>query len=441
MSFLERAPQDVILEIALLGAASDFDCRDILSLLLTSSRLHNVLNIRNCPLLYAVVFRAMYGAPFPLPYRMLAAELVRRCTLLRRLRRGDMTPDGLNQDMQTAVGMLLENNVSAYARLADVGLPRFVLALWQTRRDALDEETKGLVLVVLSLTLRHEDFDRMSIEDRQEFEVSLIPYIMPKHWHDTTRVSAQGHHCAGDWTDCTPELCALAVSQYSIHEHSAHPMHAALQMYCAARWATNPEPPSHLPPTRASAILQHRPGPTMDDCRGPAFSFRTPFFADACDRVGGGARSGPASTIAPGALTGVWEGFLMVAIAPHARDGCVGYSPDASVGFSCKRPVQIELAEYLSDDSQATMPGPLRCLRAVEPSQAHAEAWGAYTYAGDVKDDGLVQLIRQPTAESHGQADAEWLFSGRVLPGGAFVGYWRVLDGAGRGVFSMCKRA
>ena len=39
------------------------------------------------------------------------------------------------------------------------------------------------------------------------------------------------------------------------------------------------------------------------------------------------------------------------------------------------------------------------------------------------------------------ESEAEWLFSGRVLPGGAFVGCYRVLDGAGRGVFSMCRRA
>ena len=32
------------------------------------------------------------------------------------------------------------------------------------------------------------------------------------------------------------------------------------------------------------------------------------------------------------------------------------------------------------------------------------------------------------------ESEAEWLFSGRVLPGGAFVGCYRVLDGAGRGV-------
>ncbi|KAI5887917.1 uncharacterized protein SCHCODRAFT_02671852 [Schizophyllum commune H4-8] len=464
-SFLERAPQDIIREIALLGAASVFDPQDIVSLLLTSSKIHSVLNIRNCPRLYATVFLATYGGPVDLlPYRTLAEELVRRCTLLRRLRKDDMTSEGLKHDLQTAVGMLLENNPRAHARLTGARFFRFVWTLWQTRHTSgapLDGETAGLALVALSLTMTHglDDLVSMSVADRRGFMQSLADYFLEKlggpldapriagharEGHNSHNISQASDTANGPHPPSTPELGSLPVHLYSAALLSAYPVHAALQLYCAAHWvAAPPAPPPRLPTTRASAVQVQWPGPTQEDCREFALAFRTPLFADVCDRVGGDARSGPgtSTSVAPGSLTGVWEGCLMILGGPtRGPVKSMESSSDVPEVFDCIRPLQFELQEYLSNGPEA-LSGPLRCLRKVEPRPEHAEAWGAYAYAGDVQDDGLVQLIRQPATNTSSESEAEWLFSGRVLPGGAFVGCYRVLDGAGRGVFSMCRRA
>ncbi|KAL1720280.1 hypothetical protein EV715DRAFT_250634, partial [Schizophyllum commune] len=450
-SFLERAPQDIIREIALLGAASVFDPQDIVSLLLTSSKIHSVLSIRNCPRLYATVFLAIYGGPVDLlPYRTLAEELVRRCTLLRRLRKDDMTSDGLKHDLQTAVGMLLENNPRAHARLTGARFFRFVWTLWQTRHTSgapLDGETAELALVALSLTMTHDNLVSMSVADRKGFMQSLAGYFLEKlggpldaphnagharEGHNSHDISQASDTANGPHPPSTPELGALPVRLYSAPTLSTYPVHAALQLYCAAHWvAAPPAPPPRLPTTRASAAQVQWPGPTQEDCREFALAFRTPLFADVCDRVGGDARSGPgtSSSVVPGALTGVWGGCLMIlggAACQPVKNA--ESSADVPEVFDCIRPIQFELKEYLSSGPE-TLSGPLRCLSKVEggferagthysytrvrpnvptsrdgahwlvtgePRPEHAEAWGAYAYAGDVKDDGLVQLIRQP---------------------------------------------
>lgn len=497
MSFLESAPADVIREIGYLGASSVLDCQDILSLLLTSSRLYRTLNIHNCPSVYAAAFRVTYGSPGgPVASTFLAAELVRRCNLLRRLRKDDMTCDGrLKEDLRTAVCMRGEINDDTDKRLADLNLPRFVWKLWQTTcvSETADLEIKGLLLILLSMTVSYEDLCNATFRD--QLTNSLAPYVLlmvreqvardapPNEGENTLDVSpaADGVY-RPDGTCHALEPIALPSLLFFTGGYALSPAHAVLQLYCAAQLRQLEAPP-YLPLTRASAVQHNRGGPTQEDCL--AFSaLRMPLFADAHDRARADAHSAPAAPLAPGALTGVWEGFYMVAYESLQLDE-EALATSVPQDFGARRPLQCALTEYLSDDSEHTLSGldpqtmeptqlSLRRITKVEggferggvryaytiirpdapqprggahwlvtgtTEREHTEAWGEYVYSGDVQDDGRVHLIRQPVEES---GEGEWLFSGRVVPGGALVGCFRVLHGAGggvRGVFSMRKRA
>ena len=248
-----------------------------------------------------------------------------------------------------------------------------------------------------------DDLVSMSVADRKGFMQSLADYFLEKlggpldaphgagharEGHNSHNISQGSDTANGPLPPSTPELGALAVRLYSAPTLSAYPVHAALQLYCAAHWvAAPPAPPPRLPTTRASAAQVQWPGPTQEDCREFALAFRTPLFADVCDRVGGDARSGPgtSTSVAPGALTGVWDGCIMVSgdlrhcqvrglmlprpqiLGGAARQSVKSMesSPDVPEVFDCIRPIQFELKEYLSNGPE-TLSGPLRCFSKVE---------------------------------------------------------------------------
>ena len=132
-SFFEKVPCDVLLYIALLVPTSSEleSLRHLLDLLLTSSTIYHSLSIHSSPHLYANIFRTKFDIVQDLHGQLtdsvLAAECVRRCRLLRRVRRGDLTSENAEQDLWTTLRMIMENNGLNAAQLHAAGFSDFIM--------------------------------------------------------------------------------------------------------------------------------------------------------------------------------------------------------------------------------------------------------------------------------------------------------------------------
>ena len=133
VSFFENVPCDILQYIALLvPTSSELEslCH-LLNLLLTSSTFYHSLSIHASPHLYASIFRTKFDIVQDLHGQLtdsaLAAECVRRCRLLRRVRRGDLASENAEQDLWAALRMIMENNGLNDAQLLAAGFPEFVM--------------------------------------------------------------------------------------------------------------------------------------------------------------------------------------------------------------------------------------------------------------------------------------------------------------------------
>ena len=158
-SRLERVPRDVLRHIAFLcGSSSTFQPPvEVLHLLQTSSVIYRSLNVSDTPDLYANVFLTKFDtqATFRryqkrLTDSALAAELLRRCQLLRRSHRLDFSPECLLQDLWTALWMFLEDDGLNRQQLATVNFTHFILSL--SRHELLNTDPAK---PTTSITLRH----------------------------------------------------------------------------------------------------------------------------------------------------------------------------------------------------------------------------------------------------------------------------------------------
>jgi hypothetical protein len=135
---LENIPCDVLQYISTLAASSSpFDAPvEILHLMLTSPAFYEALNIRNAPHIYAGLFATRFNTAAPFrKYRStmtdsaLASELVNRCLLLQRSKRGDVSARNLLKDLTTALWMYLESDGLNERQLLNVGFPDFILSV------------------------------------------------------------------------------------------------------------------------------------------------------------------------------------------------------------------------------------------------------------------------------------------------------------------------
>lgn len=166
-SFLENAPRDVLQYIALLVATSSEQepSRHLLQLLLTSSAIYHSLSIHASPHLYANIFRTKFDIVQDLHERLtdsaLAAEWVRRCCLLRRVRWGNLTSEGSQQDLWAALRMILENHGLNDAHLLAAGFPEFIMAFAKAHPpcdvtvSSAEYEVSALAIWLLCFTLSH----------------------------------------------------------------------------------------------------------------------------------------------------------------------------------------------------------------------------------------------------------------------------------------------
>lgn len=162
LSRLETIPGDILHLIALFAALPFCSCSHINTstnaatectcckgptviscLLRTSSTIYSQLSLTARPALYAELFNATFDTQaWARRYHKraghlrarptssaLAAELVSRCRLLRRVRRRDLSHQSLMQDLWTALWMLLESDGANKIHLTTAGFSAFIVSV------------------------------------------------------------------------------------------------------------------------------------------------------------------------------------------------------------------------------------------------------------------------------------------------------------------------
>lgn len=164
LSYLEAIPCDVLEYIALLTTIDSYmssaALRNILALLLTSSTLYHSLCLRNCPHLYADIFRSVFDVratlrrfKFQITDSALAGELVLRCRMLRRVKSKSIFRDELRQDLWTAFLMTQESDGINEQHLRSAGLAEFLLDVVKSCEKTGQYEIQALIIWLLCFTL------------------------------------------------------------------------------------------------------------------------------------------------------------------------------------------------------------------------------------------------------------------------------------------------
>jgi hypothetical protein len=142
--------------------ASIFGPPRVLQLLLINHAFYNDLRLQACPKLYAQVFLVYFDRAAAirrlhvstLTEERLAAELVRRFTMLRRIRLLQFSEQDLQTDLWTAYLMVLESDGCNETMLSAAGVSRFTFELIRRRfREECIQHGRPLVNEVNSLAL------------------------------------------------------------------------------------------------------------------------------------------------------------------------------------------------------------------------------------------------------------------------------------------------
>lgn len=199
----------IALEIVLLEGSGR--PADLVSLFSTCSDLYNKLSFNSCPALYARLYKGMFdtGAalrrlgPKAVRSSNLASQFRVNCSMLRRIRQGDVYSPYLLQDFWLAFLLITENDgknrvqleeaglgpvVNAFVRTrlwedAENGWPREsiinALALWllwcMTSQGASDPT---LCLVFYAQLLFSESVEREHPNERTELVRLVLPYVV-----------------------------------------------------------------------------------------------------------------------------------------------------------------------------------------------------------------------------------------------------------------------
>ncbi|KAF4611473.1 hypothetical protein D9613_003906 [Agrocybe pediades] len=290
---LGSIPCDILQHIAFLCSLTTVFAPpvDVLHLLLTSRTFYRSLNFRDAPYLYADIFCTKFDAQVSVRRygtrwtdSALAAELMRRCRLLRRAQRLDFSPAGLVQDLWAALWMLLESDRLNRKQLNRARFPEFILGLAHRELSAssVSSSMKHIIVCLLSLTLRRQTILGMSKKDRDELYGLVFPFIFsPQQPSKPPQGSLICAHCShrdhvygseGPTQDNTQPRCqcihdhpivsAYQKTQFAMTPNSAT---AAINLASAILESTPMRIPYHLPETRAIAIATQRSGPTQEE--------------------------------------------------------------------------------------------------------------------------------------------------------------------------------
>ncbi|KAI3604226.1 hypothetical protein WG66_010111 [Moniliophthora roreri] len=390
-SLLEQIPRDVLEHIAFLVTTFDIFGvpNDLLHLLLTCSTIYHSLSISSAPHLYSRIYQAKYdtGALYhrisatTLTDSAVATELVLRSRLLRRVRKRDLTQQGLGQDFGTAMRMTLESDGLNEAHLHSVHFSQYLSTFVRLALER-DRESRGstitMALWLLALHLSKADIAELSEGQRTLFHRLLRPLIFsslngdavtaPTAIETPTQIRDTFSLPSDSKSGNTKEV-------YSCPDAAS----AAILLTLALNETNEIQVPPHLPVNRAAARSSGRSGPTMEDYRVIA-SYRTALFGDdrpaingmlgtGYDRsrsrrhdpdfhqkvVGGPATLGTHAYCYIGQfLEGVWEGYYMVSsIGSSDCSGSLRKCSDDLPDFLCRTPMQCSLTLYFSFDDPA----------------------------------------------------------------------------------------
>ncbi|TFK51207.1 hypothetical protein OE88DRAFT_1735149 [Heliocybe sulcata] len=172
---------------------------DLLSLLLTSKSIHNKISIPGNWKLLADTFRAKFDGEavqgrFAERWstdRCLGKELVKRCYMLKRIRRGHPELDGLQQvseDLWTALLMMLECDEYNRVQLVQwAGIYQYLwqVILWSFATRSFDwfsnSEIPSLVVWLFWMTMDRDDLMREDPQHRLEMQKLLQPFIVASY--------------------------------------------------------------------------------------------------------------------------------------------------------------------------------------------------------------------------------------------------------------------
>lgn len=176
-SRFESIPRDVLQHIAFLLASSSVlePPHHLINLLLTSSTIYRSLNISNCSHLYANIFRTKFDLVANihggLTDSALALELLRRCRVLGRAGRRDLSFNNSRQDLSAALRMILESRGLNKAQLSAAGFPEFILSFVRQHLShdtnfypsgRLKQDINALAIWLLCFTISHRMFRLVS---------------------------------------------------------------------------------------------------------------------------------------------------------------------------------------------------------------------------------------------------------------------------------------
>lgn len=144
MASLATLPTDILEQVAII--ASSQSLVDLLHLMLTCRSVHDQLSIAYNPHVYASISRQIFDVPFlhqgvP-PDSAIAAELIQRLRLFRRIRRGDLSVQALPEALWTAYGLVLEGGSLNASHLAAAGFPAFIEEVLRTYSARTDDRNQ-----------------------------------------------------------------------------------------------------------------------------------------------------------------------------------------------------------------------------------------------------------------------------------------------------------
>ncbi|KAF9450759.1 hypothetical protein P691DRAFT_436622 [Macrolepiota fuliginosa MF-IS2] len=487
----------------------------------------------------------------------LAEELVLRYKMLRRVRARIFSNSELRQDLWTAFWMVQESDGLNELQLRYAGLSEYILDLvksWSTGgglqhfEKAALHEIRSLVIWLLCFTLTRQHILSLPSDARDALQFVLSPYSRNFHrpassingsfllshlpWRgrtngtndiraEITQATHREHLTQHQWR-CGHETKPIVIYAHEWVPTCPDPSPAAINLLFCLREIDPMVVPEHLPESRSIAIATQRFGPTKEDVRRIR-GYRTELFADTAHwpqnrdpslaaNVGRserhdvefqkmvftneGAAEVKALSAMRGTLTGVWEGFYMMAGVVLPTPGAIGgegqrYAPP---DFICRKPLQAVFTEYLCfsdsvpdlddvsglrnfpkmgseteegfeidgcryerstadpDSRRRCHPGkwirePVDIVLLGETLEEHAQAWGGFRYTGRIRKDGSIILKREPKDADGDGPSGTWIFNGRVRFGSVFVGTWCSSSSpinntsSVQGVFSMQQRA
>ncbi|KNZ76614.1 hypothetical protein J132_09358 [Termitomyces sp. J132] len=149
------------------------------SLLLACSNIHQALRLQNCPQLYARIFRATFDLNPDLHTRIsdsiLASELYRRHRVLWRTRCMDLSSDLDQEELCSAIRMVIEDTGQNEKLLSSAGFSTFLMSSVLQRLMHVgavnllplsDDNPTSMVMWLLCLTLNHQDINNTPEEKR-----------------------------------------------------------------------------------------------------------------------------------------------------------------------------------------------------------------------------------------------------------------------------------